>query len=186
MRISLLVVLVAVVAGLSGFYLHDFPLFQVLEKRTAHEIRQSGSTLVNPLLDCEVDSEQAFHELLPFKDSIAARIEQLIHEGKADYVSLYFRDLANGPWMGVNESDTFSPGSLVKVPLMMSVFQLAQSDPTFLGKTYEYTGEIDNTRLQNVLPSQNLEIGKQYSVDELVRRMIVYSDIMHLPLFLAL
>lgn len=141
------------------------------------EVRESGYKFINPLLECE-SSEKYFTELTPFKDKLLSYAKKINQDSdKVNFLSLYFRDLNNGPWFGVNEEEVFSPASLLKVPIMIVYFKVAETHPEILQKTYvfEDDGMLPAVE-QSVSPSQVLEIGKAYSVDDLIHRMIIYSD----------
>lgn len=57
---------------------------------------------------------------------------------------------------------------------MMAYYKLAETDPSLLQKTIEVDTTIPDN--QNIEPSITLEPKKSYTIDELIRRMIVYSD----------
>jgi beta-lactamase class A len=145
---------------------------------STRETREGGYQFINPLLECDA-SESSFLELKPFDNRIKALVSDKINKsnGGVNYVAVYFRDLNNGPWFGVNENDTFSPASLLKVPLAMSYLRWSQNDPSILGKSYVF--KKDNSLpdvAQFIKPSKVLEDGKKYRVDDLVSRMLIYSD----------
>lgn len=127
--------------------------------------------LLNPLFATDPGAE--FSELRPFNDKLKALVEDRKRAGLASQVSVYFRDLENGPVFGVGIDEKFSPASLLKVPLMMAALKEAEADPALLSR-----------RLRNEHPElarsdfngHALERGKDYSVDELLRAMIAASD----------
>jgi beta-lactamase class A len=98
-----------------------------------------------------------------------------VREKKVLGVSVYFRDLNNGPTFGINEDEKFTPASLLKVPIMMAIFKKAEIDPFLLTSSFTYTGGGDDFT-PSFPPSELLEASKSYTVEELIRRMIVYSD----------
>lgn len=137
----------------------------------------NGFRYTNPLLDCEIAADEShFDELKPFKYKIQQLIEQARVERRADSVSVYFRDLDNGVSFGVNSSEKFSPASLMKVPVMMGYLKKGETDPGILKKTMVYDGDEDWNAAQNIKPSKEIVAGKPYTVDELIFRMIAYSD----------
>lgn len=144
---------------------------------TAHEIRGGGYKFINPLLECE-STEVAFIELRPFRDRLGSYVENIVRENnRVDSLAIYFRDLNNGPWFGVNQDITFSPASLLKVPLAIVYFKSAERDPAILEESYVFKNDnLFPMAEQTIKPSQVLEVGKSYSVHDLIRRMLVYSD----------
>ena len=92
-----------------------------------------------------------------------------------DMVAVYFRDLNNGPWFGINEKEEFAPASLLKVPMMVAFYKLAEDNPELLDTVITYQGEFDDkTNLD--IASETLEAGQDYKIDELINKMIIYSD----------
>jgi len=150
---------------------------EVREPIASRETRLSGYRYVNPLLDCEIAGNAVeFRELRPFQK----KVEEVIRERTAKYrltsVSVYFRDLMNGPWFGINEKQLFTPASLLKVPIMIACLKQAESDPTFLARRVYDTLEEDLNQKQSVKPREVLSRGRSYTVEELIRRMIEFSD----------
>lgn len=164
--------------AVAGFFLRQpkttLDLFPILSNR---EVREGGGEFTNPLLECDL-AEEVFTELRPFKNKVEDFVKQTqATSNNVDFVSVYFRDLSNGPWFGINEKENFTPASLLKVPLMIAYFKQAEKNPEILQKSFSF--EDDGTlplAQQTILPSQTLEVGKVYTVEDLLYRMIVYSD----------
>jgi beta-lactamase class A len=163
----------------AGFFLRQGKIIVQPTVTIGQPIRAGGYQFINPLLD--FDSPQStFVELKPFKDKIVTLTNQAyIGSDNVDFVSVYFRDLNNGPWFGVNEQASFTPASLLKVPLMMAYYKISESDPLVLLKQISVNAQdmqpiVPNE--QTISPSVRLEVGKSYSADELISHMIIYSD----------
>lgn len=111
-----------------------------------------------------------------FQDDLAVRLEQIKAERKLTEAAVYFRDLNNGPTFGIDETGEFFPASLLKVPVMMAYLRWSEQEPGLLerGVTYEQPRDFGVTL--TIQPREELEPGQKYTVDELIRRMIVYSD----------
>lgn len=151
----------------------------VEEERELHLPSSSSSSsiaLTNPLLECDLGPDYiSKNSIKPFRQEIQTKVDDAVLRGRVTHVSYYFRDLNNGSWFGINEKETFSPASLLKVPLMIYVLKRAETDPSFLSQEIEYTGG-DSTADQITKPESPIEAGKVYTVRELVERMIVDSD----------
>lgn len=139
------------------------------------EVRQSGYHFISPLLECENSGELA-PSLNVFKNTVNDVISTHIQSGDASVVSVYFRDLNNGPWFGINMDAPFSPASLLKLPLLMSYLQQNESDPTFLSKQVTFTTDQDYDKNQTIITKYNLVQGKQYSIETLLEDMVDYSS----------
>lgn len=135
---------------------------------------QNKYQLISPLLDC---GDQNFSDLKI--NSLKTKLERFVHESKdnqkINHVSVYFRDLNNGPWFGYNEKEKFSPASLMKVPLLMAYLKLAENDKEILNKKL-IAVSFDSLADQNIEPRKTIEAGKEYQVNDLLERMIIYSD----------
>lgn len=140
------------------------------------ELHERGSKFTNPLLECEEPENIVGRKLRPFKHKVQELIEDKIDNKKATHISVYFRDLNNGPWFGINDDKDFSPASLLKVPIMMAYFKVAESNPQILSRQITYKGGTDYNSLENIRPSKVTEVGKSYSVEELIYNLIIYSD----------
>lgn len=141
----------------------------------ATEYREGQYGFINPLLECEGSEEMISRELLSFKGKIEELIQGEIATKRIKFASVYFRDLNNGPWIGINEEEPFLPGSLLKIPVMIAYFKKAESDPSALSEKIVYDMDIPPSG-QFRRPVIRLERGKEYTVEELIYRMIVYSD----------
>jgi len=127
-------------------------------------------SLLNPLVR---EDGLEFSELRPFDHKVKLLIDGFKSAGDATAVSVYFRNLQNGPLFVLDTDGKFSPASLLKVPLMMAVLKEAERDPSLLSR-----------KLRNDLPSMvrsdfashSLKRGELYSVDELLQAMIASSD----------
>lgn len=140
------------------------------------QIRQSGYAFVNPLLECEIEGENSLKKYVPFEKKAKSRITaEVIEKNPNTHLSVYFRNLNNGPWFGINEKENFSPASLLKVPLMMAYLKESETNPEILNEQIVFNEKI-NYIAPLVKPEEEIEMGKTYSVQDLIFRMIAYSD----------
>ncbi len=150
-----------------------FSPVQHVSVRKPQIIREKSFGLTNPILDFEVFEE--VQETALIRKKIGRIVDAAIHEGKASHISFYFRDLNNGPWIGINEKDEFNPASLLKVPVMMSCFKREEEEPGFINRTVKYD-PIDNRDIVPIIvPPHTLTPG-EYTIDEVLSSMIRYSD----------
>lgn len=103
-------------------------------------------------------------------------VNQRIQIRQASHVSVYFFDLKSGLYFDLNEKYLYDPASLMKMVTMIALFKKAESDPRILSQMILYQGENKSFLKQNFLPKQELQVGKIYSMEELVERMIIFSD----------
>ncbi|MFA5136803.1 MAG: serine hydrolase [Patescibacteria group bacterium] len=139
------------------------------------EIREKGYKYISPLLDYEVGSSVLQGDIISLKQKIEDYIEDQYEQADVTHISVYFRDLYNGPVFGINEKEAFTPASLLKVPILIAVFKSAEKDPGILLKKIPNI-RIEDGVLQNITPANSLTEGAEYTISDLARYMIVYSN----------
>jgi len=62
--------------------------------------------------------------------------------------------------------------------MLITYLKQAETEPLLLNQEFEFTEEIKqkNSYTNNIKPSQVLVVGRKYTIDDLLKRMIVYSD----------
>ena len=130
---------------------------------------------INPLLECDSEAISKDKILNKLRDNISFIINQQKSIKNISFASVYYRDLNNGPWFGINEKEYFSPASLIKVPLMMAYYKEAENNPEILIKEITNTKDYDPSQ-QNFAPTNFLQKDQNYTVDQLIDQMIIYSD----------
>lgn len=138
-------------------------------------IRSNNYKYINPVLTMEVNQAPFFQVNKSLELSSEALINKHKISGDISSASIYFRDLESGSWISINDTDKFSPGKLLKIPLMIAYFKLAENNPDSLNKKLIYRGDTFNQ--DELFKNQsNFKVGQAYSVEELIHGMIVYSD----------
>ncbi|TSC79613.1 MAG: beta-lactamase [Candidatus Peregrinibacteria bacterium Gr01-1014_25] len=127
-------------------------------------------SFLNPFLRCDSDVPQK-QEFVAFKKELESFIQTSIASGNAKSVSVYFRDLENGPWFGIDEQALFSPASMIKLPLLVAYYKRAEVDPDVLKQRVGVQG--------STLPSG------AYVIDDLLRSTIIDSSNDALPILFS-
>jgi len=133
---------------------------------------------INPLLDYQLADETLTNRgLRVMEESVESLIAQAIATNEVIEASFYYRDLDNGPWLSVHDDVYFTPASLLKVPIMITYFKYAETNPDILTSEILYA-ENDESVNSYVFSESNEEIqpGTTYTVLALIERMIIYSD----------
>jgi len=130
---------------------------------------------IDPLLACEVVDKKQIVEFGHLNDFLQRQIQTEINEKNVTKGSIYFRGMTSGRWAGFQENEVYPGGSLVKIPFLMAYYKMAESDPKILNEMLPYTGDFDESVGQKIPPAKKIEVGKSYSISELIYRMIVYS-----------
>lgn len=157
---------------LAGLYLGIIIEKDGDQKKERHE---TGYSLISPLLECYTQKSDA-----PENTRIQKKVEQVIdektHNGSITNASVYFRDLGNGPWFGINEDEKFTPASLLKVSILISYYKMIEANPSLLDNKFLAEDDYIPSATQNIIPTREIEVGKEYSVKELLDLMITESS----------
>ena len=143
---------------------------------SSSQLRLQGDyQLINPLLECDFYDGFKLKPLNQLKAKLENYITSKLADNSISDIGVYIRDLNNGPWIGINEDLKFDPASLYKVPIMISYLKFAETESGLLSEQVEYDGRFDQ---KNNITNNDLKIqaGQSYTVDELIRYMIVNSD----------
>ncbi len=132
-------------------------------------------SLINPNFRCVASSitEWSYE---PLRDDLITKITALQKKKSVAHVSVYFRDLTRGPRFGIEEYEKFIPGSLLKVPLMLAVLHEADRNPALLDQPLAFSGAFADITNNFERPEETIQPNTPYTVRELLRKMIVYSD----------
>lgn len=128
-----------------------------------------------PLLGIEYGEPNQFEEAYPFEKRMVQLISNTISDDPKETISVYFRDLTNGSWIGVNEDAQYSPASLLKVPILIAYYKQEEVQPDVLTQQIAYNGP-DLNAVETIKPTNPIQIGKLYTVDQMIEAMIKYSD----------
>lgn len=141
------------------------------------EVRlNEGFKFINPLLECG-DNLGSYKIPNEIRDQIENYISTKKLSGDLYAAAVYYRNLNNGPWFGIDEDTMFAPASLTKVPMMLLYFKMAERDPQVLEKTLSVDIPMVSTPENTFVdPKIVLDRTKEYTVLELIEHMIVYSD----------
>lgn len=137
------------------------------------ELHGKGSKFTSPLLEC--NSNIGGMEFNIFGKKLQQQIDDDKAAGKVVFVAVYLRHLFDGGSLDINGGERFTPASLLKVPDMITLYKIADADPSVLTKkvTYNQTYNSSKTFFDS---SDALVLGQTYTVDDLIERMIKYSD----------
>ena len=135
--------------------------------------RLNGYSYVKPLMF--VDNECEAEDLLPIKQNISKIIEGLKVSGDLISASVYLKDYSKNEWMGINENEKYNPGSLLKVPELITFLKMEEEHPGLLEKKLIYNHPF-TTDKKPVILSQSIQLGHTYTIKELLTYMIVNSD----------
>ncbi len=131
---------------------------------------------INKTIDCTLIDTQYSHT--KYLDS---KIQKIIDEeqdaGHITQASVFYRDLNTRQWFGINENVNFYAASLLKLPISMVYFKLADIDEQLLNQKITIPKEEADVNLgQFFKPTHVFKNDTEYSIHELIRGMLIYSD----------
>ena len=137
-----------------------FPSDRKVERRVVAQ----GFRFTSPLLDVELpEGINIRHEPIPFKYKIESFVQEQIKSGRAKQVAVYYRDLHDGPWFGINNNIEFNPASMMKVPVMIAWLKRAEKDPVVLQRRIRYEEP------KNPIPKQYTKPASRSPLDRAIR-----------------
>lgn len=180
-NIALSIVLVVLIALISGYFLGERANQEKYKKfsRSFQILRNPAekTALINPLVGSASNPATDVGFYIDEKEEVLAFLEQEKQSRTLDEYSFYVRDLNSGFWFGENESNSFFPASLFKLPIAIAVYAQAEDDPSFLTKKLVYTQDFFKEYRDNPEAAKtSLSIGSAYTIEQLVETMLVQSD----------
>jgi beta-lactamase class A len=135
--------------------------------------RLNGYQYVKPLLSAERSCES--DRLIPYKNEVETQIAAFKTAGLISSCSVYVRDLKDESWITINPAETYDPASLLKIAVMATVLRVAEDSADYLQRRIFYNEDIAITRT-TYFTGRQIQKGQWYTVSELLRYMICYSD----------
>lgn len=141
--------------------------------KNSNMLRDDGYHYVSPLLMCGISEQVESTSYDSLKTSVLTELEEV--QEADDVISVYFRELNSGEWFSINETETYSPASLLKLPLYIAYLKMAESNPELLSQTLTLSN-VDLNAAQNFPPQYPMEPGSTATIFELLLAMIQNSD----------
>lgn len=133
---------------------------------------------INSSLGCSISK---FNKSSPIvlNDNLNAFINSEKQKGNVSEVSVYFRDLKDGPVLGINENDLFVSASLLKLPIALTFYRLYEDGTRDILNQkifYELGKDTEESPDQHFTPLKSAIPGSTYTVNDLIYYSLVYSD----------
>lgn len=126
-------------------------------------------------IDCETIDEKA-NRIESLHSDMTGFIDGEKRNGHILRASVFFRDLNTRRWFGINDIDKFYPASLIKLPIAVMYYKIAELDPSIFDKQLQIPADVGDNSDQHYPPTDPLVPGKVYPIGEMLRHMLVYSD----------
>lgn len=160
-----------------GFLIGYFLLRPSSQNIKEIENCESKYSFINPQLGCGQTLIIKKHGYSDLVEKLNVYIETQKNDGVVESVSVYFRDLENGPSFGINENERFIPASLFKLPIMFAYYQLVDEEGLDLGIQIAFGQDSESRPSRQFFPpKEEVKPHTPYTLDDLIYRMIAYSD----------
>lgn len=161
-----------------NFLSHPVPATPTMHQHTATACNYSvhrahGYRYIKPIQYVETDCESP--EFIAVKSALQNQIGYYKSSGYLSSASVYLRNFEQNNWMGINDGEHFHPGSLMKIALMITFLKQEEKHPGFL-KTRLRFSKKPAVEVHQTFNSKQIESGKSYSIAELLKYTIAYSD----------
>lgn len=174
-RVILSYIFLLCIGLLSGYYLSSNLDLSNREQDTELRVGKSAG-FTNPLLECEVGRDTISSKKLDFTPDLKDFSDNIKDTEDLKDISIYYRDLNNGPVININTENVFAPASLLKVPVLIAYLKWSEDSPEVLQEQIKYEAKADVGYTQEFAPIIPLEVGKTYTARELLENMVKYSD----------
>ncbi len=135
--------------------------------------RLGGYDYVRPLVYAEHNCES--NRYTSTKLTLNEIINNYKKAGTLTSASIYLRDFTQGEWMLIGADETFTPGSLIKVPILITYMRMVEKDPSLLQKRLILAKNSPNVPPQTY-NKKGIHLDTEYTVAELLKYMIADSD----------
>lgn len=132
-------------------------------------------TLLKKNIECDTFDEKT-DKLANLESRVKVLIDGYKKTGDAKRISVFIRDLNTSRFAGINDDETYYMASLLKTPLVIGGFKLAEVEPKVLEQVIPYTGVPNLYGNQVIQSGEMLKVGESYTVKDLMYRSVVYSD----------
>jgi beta-lactamase class A len=132
--------------------------------------------LLDPALDCDRVVEKS-GKIFELEKKVRTYIADEKQSGRMSRASVFFRDLETRRWFGVNADDEYYPASLAKLPLAIAYYKVSEITPSIWEQVLPLVRSDEFTNIgQSFGTDSPLQIGKSYSVKEMIENLLMYSD----------
>lgn len=135
--------------------------------------RLNGYSYIRPMLF--VDSQCESDKLAPVKKNITTLIDEYKRIGTLNSASVFLKEYSGDNWIAINGDEKFLPGSLMKVPELITILKMEELNPGFLNKKLTFNTVYNLDKHPKYL-GKSIRLGQSYTVRELLNFMIVHSD----------
>jgi beta-lactamase class A len=137
---------------------------------------QTSLRFLNREIACDFNEEKNLEITKNLETQMGNLAKSSIQNKKADKISVFFRDLSSKKFVALNANEKFIPASLLKLPLVIAYYKLGEIQPEILSRQYSFATGTLSYNEQYFSPAIHLKENIAYSIKDLMRQTLVYSD----------
>ena len=147
-------VALGVLIGVAGTY------FFIYTRTAAVSRCATQYPLTSQSIHCD-EYDSSSQQLASLDAKIDAAVALYTASGKVDQMSVFTRDLVTNQYASTNENLMYAPASLMKLPLLISYYKVAELEPSILNTTLTFEPSATlNSASQDFTPSVVSRRGK--------------------------
>jgi beta-lactamase class A len=136
--------------------------------------KPNGTNLTHPLIMNEMVQESEC------MDNIKSAGQDFINENIKNNLianaSVYFRNLESGECFTINNEVAYNPGSLFKLPVLMTYLKLSETNTQLLNSSITYDVDVNKLPNQTFGVESKVKLGGTYLIKMLLEEMAINSD----------
>lgn len=137
--------------------------------RVIHQIRLNMYEFTKPLILTDIKEDAT--EFSDLRVQILEYINDKTVSGDIQSAGIYIRKLNGSSPISINADQSFNPGSVAKISILMAYLKMAEKQPQLLNQSLTLSPS-DYAPIHQEFPSQEIEFGKKYTIRELLYFMI--------------
>lgn len=147
-----------------------------LEETRLEALRMSGYKFISPLLACDTSYDGQSNELNNLENKIRQSLDRAKVDKNIDIASVFYREFSTGYTLDINPEEKYYPASLNKIPVMMSAYKIAETNPGILAKKIQAFPDKDTNINLEIFPRSSMKPGEVNTIQEAIDKMIKFSD----------
>ncbi|MFZ7115465.1 MAG: serine hydrolase [Bacteroidota bacterium] len=136
-------------------------------------IRNTKYKFIRPLILGDRNCEDEIFSVL--KTNLNEYLNSEKSTGALKSASVYVREFDQGKWFSINPTETFSPGSMMKIATLITYLKDSEHNPDLLNQKIQFKATYSQMPVQSIV-SGHLTSGRYYTIKELMEAMIIDSD----------
>lgn len=161
---------------LSGAQIDDKKSISEVDGSSYYKIQRDPRNFkyISPIISIDPVKESEYFSGV--KQNIQSYIDEQKSKGSLYSASVYIKEFTSGNWATINSRESYNPGSLLKVGVLITYLRMAEIDRDLLKKEVVYHGQKGFIFPLEYYKGDTVVEGHKYKILELLNYMIEQSD----------